>query len=693
VKEFRTDQLRNVVFVGHGTTGKTSLVEAMLYDAAEVTRIGNVSDGSTVMDYSPDEVKRKISINLSLGNCAWRDCKINVIDTPGYDDFLGEMRAGIRVADGAVLVVSGMAGVEGGSERAWDRLREKNVPTLICINMMDKEHADFRRTVAEAQSRLSEKAIPLQIPLGQGLTFKGIIDLFQMKAYAYQGGDKKATETDIPAELRGEAEAAREKLIDTVATFDDTVIEKYLEGQELSQDEILAALKKGVIQGGIYPIVVASATHNIGVRRLLDTMTVCMPSPLEAPPEMAVDRKTGDEIALKPEAGPPLCALVFKTLSEAHVGDLSVFRVYQGTIEHGQEVFNVSVDQPEKIGTLYMLQGKERKEVQSVVAGDFGAAVKLKTTHSGNSLTSYARPLEVAGIEYPEPILAEAIVPKHKGDEDKVVQGLHRIQEEDPTVRTQVDSELHQQIVYGMGELQLAIIVDKLKRKFSVEVDLVKPKIPYRETLRARGEAQGRHKKQTGGRGQFGDVWVRLEPQPRGAGYEFVDAIVGGVVPGKFVPAVDKGIHEASERGVLAGYRMVDFKATLYDGSHHSVDSSEMAFKMAGILGFHNAAEKCKPVLLEPIMEIEVTVPDEYTGDVMGDLSSKRGKILGMTPARKGQTVKALVPQAELYRYSTHLRSMTQGRGSYTLKFSSYEEVPREQADKIIEEAKAAKES
>jgi elongation factor G len=693
VKDFRTDQLRNVAFVGHGTTGKTSLVEALLFDAGELNRIGHVTDGSTVMDYSPDETKRKISINLSLGHCVWRDRKINIIDTPGYDDFVGELHAGIRVTDGAVLVLSGTAGVEGGSERAWDLLLERRIPTLICVNMMDKEHADFDRVVADAQSRLSEKAIPLQLPLGQGLGFKGIIDLFQMKAYAYTGSDRKSTETDIPAELKSVAEKAREQLIETVATFDDTVIEKYLEGVELSQDEILAALKKGVLEGGIYPIVAASAAQNIGVRRLLDTITVTLPSPLEVTPPAAIDPRSGDEVPVKPDPAAPLAALVFKTVSEAHVGDLSLIRVYQGTIEHGTEVFNISADHSEKVGTVYIMQGKDRKETKTLLAGDFGAAVKLKGTHSGNTLTTYEHPLELPTVNYPEPILAEAIVPRHKGDEDKVASGLHRIHEEDPTIRSVVDGELHQMIVYGMGELQLAILVDRLKRKYGVEVDLLKPKIPYRETLRARAEAQGRHKKQTGGRGQFGDVWVRLEPKPHGAGYEFVDAVVGGVVPGKFIPAVDKGIQEAAERGILAGYRVVDFKATLYDGSHHAVDSSEMAFKMAGILGFHNAAEKCRPALLEPIMEIEVTVPDEYTGDVMGDLSSKRGKILGMTPARKGQTVRALVPQSELYRYSTHLRSMTQGRGGFTLRFSSYEEVPRDQAERIVEEAKAAKES
>ncbi len=692
MKEYTTAQLRNIVLVGHGTTGKTSLAEAMLFDAGEITRIGTIADGNTVLDSSPDEIKRQISINLGLAYCEWRDCKVNIVDTPGYDDFIGEMRAGVRVADGAVLVLSATGGVEGGAERAWDHLRDLGRPTMLVVNMMDKEHAAFDRVVAEAQDRLSEKAVPLQLPLGQGNDFRGIIDLFQMKAYEYRSADKKPEEMEIPADLKAAAEEAREKMIDAVATFDDALIEKYLEGQELTRDEILKALKKGVMAGGIYPILVTSATKNIGVRRLLDTISVCLPSPIDAPPETATN-EAGEEVTVKPDPKAPLTALVFKVISEAHVGDLSLIRVYEGTMEHGHEVYNSTADHSEKIGTLYLLHGKDRKETRTIIAGDFGAAVKLKDTHAGNTLATKSDQLKLKSIDYPEPILAEAIIPKHKGDEDKVASGLHKIHEEDPTIRTSVDGELHQMMVYGMGELQLAIVVDRLKRKFNVEVDLVKPKIAYRETLRAAAQAQGRHKKQTGGRGQFGDVWVKLEPAPRGAGYEFIDKVVGGVVPGKFVPATDKGIQEAAQRGILAGYRMVDFKATLFDGSHHAVDSSEMAFKMAGILAFHGAAEKCKPVLLEPIMEIEVFVPEEHTGDVMGDLSSKRGKILGMTPARKGQTVKALVPQAELYRYSTHLRSMTQGRGNFTMKFSSYEEVPRDQAEKIIEEAKAAKES
>lgn len=692
MKDFTTDQIRNVVIVGHGTTGKSSLVEAMLYDAGEISRMGSISDGNTTMDHSPDEVKRQISINLGVGHCAWRDCKLNLVDTPGYDDFIGDLYAGISVADGAALVMSGMTGVEGGTERAWDLLRERNVPTILIINMMDKEHADFHKVVAMAQERLSEKAVPLQIPLGDGVDFKGIVDLFQMKAYVYSGADKKPTESEIPDGLRAEAESIREKMIEAVATFDDTLIEKYLNGEELSQAEILSALKKGVVAGGIYPIVVTSAVRNIGVRRLMDTMTVCLPSPLDVPPVTATDRDSGDSVELRPDAGKPLSALVFKILSESHVGDMVLVRIYQGTMEHGQEVYNIGADHSEKIGSLFFVQGKDRKEVQKGLAGDIVAAVKLKDTHSGNTLTTKAHALELAPIPYPEPILYECIVPKHKGDEDKVASGLHKLHEEDPTLHHVVDAELHQQIVRGMGELQLAIAVDKLKRKFNVEVELLKPRVPYRETLRARAEAQGRHKKQTGGRGQFGDVWVRIEPLGRGGGYEFEDKIVGGVVPQQYRPAVDKGIQEAAERGILAGYRVVDFKATLFDGSYHTVDSSEMAFKLAGILAFHAAAEKCKPVILEPIMEVEISVPDDFMGDVMGDLSSKRGKILGMNPSRKGQTVKALVPQAAMYRYSTHLRSMTQGRGTYRMKFSSYEEVPREMAEKIIEESAAQRE-
>jgi elongation factor G len=691
VKDYRTDQIRNVVVVGNGGSGKTSLCEDILFDAGETTRIGTINDGTTVLDSSPDEIKRKITINLGLAHCFWRDCKINLIDTPGYDDFAGDMIAGIRVADGAILVMSALAGVEGGSERAWAELEKRKLPTLIAANMMDKEHADFHRVVDGARAHFSDKVMPLQLPLGAGASYRGIVDLFTMKAYE-TGKDGKRTEVPVPDDIKAEAEEAREKLIEAVATFDDTLVEKYLDGQELSIDEELAALRKGVLQGGIYPVVVASAATNVGIRRLLDTLVVCLPSPAEAAPEVATDRATNEEVTLACDPGRPLCGLVFKTLSEAHVGDLSLIRVFEGKLEHGVEVYNITDDHSEKIGSLYFLQGKDRKEVQAIGAGDIGAAVKLRGTHTGNSLTTKSHPLEARGIDWPEPILAEAITPKVRGEEDKVAQALHRIHEEDPTIRSVVDSELHQLLLYGMGELQLAIVVDKLKRKYNVEVELKKPLIPYRETLKAKGEAQGRHKKQTGGRGQFGDVWIRLEPRPRGAGYEFEDAVVGGAVPGKFIPAVDKGIQEAAERGVLAGYRVVDFKAVLFDGSHHSVDSSEAAFKMAGILGFHAAAEKCRPALLEPIMEVEVLAPDDFTGDVMGDLSSKRGKILGMTPIPGGQAVKALLPQAELYRYSTHLRSMTQGRGRFTLKFSSYEEVPRDQAEKIIAEAKAARE-
>ena len=691
MKEFRTDQIRNIVFVGHGGAGKTSLIESILFDAGETSRIGLTTEGTTVMDHSPDEVKRKISISLGLGHAVWRDTRLNIIDTPGYDDFHGDMLAGIRVSDGAVLVMSGLAGVEVGTERAWSALQERGVPVVIAANMLDKEHADFHKVIDSARRILSDKVIPIQMPLGKGASFQGFIDLFTMTAYS-MGADGQPKEVAVPDDARPEAEVAREALIEAVATFDDALVEKYLDGQELSIEEELAALKKGVMQRGIYPVVMTSATHNTGVRRLLDTLVVCLPSPLEAPKEVAIYRQADADIDLSPDSEKPLCALVFKTLSEAHVGDLSLIRVYQGKLEHGHEVYNITADHSEKIGSLFLLQGKDRQEVHTVVAGDIAAAVKLRGTHTGKTLTTKSYPLELTGIKYPEPILAEAIVPKVKGDEDKVAQALHKIHEEDPTIRTLVDSELHQQLLYGMGELQLAVVVDKLKRKHGVEVELRKPRIPFRETLRAKAEAQGRHKKQTGGRGQFGDTWIRLEPLPRGKGYEFEDAVVGGSVPGKFIPAVDKGIQEAAERGVLAGYRVVDFKATLYDGSHHSVDSSEAAFKMAGILGFHAAAEKCRPVLLEPIVEIDVTVPDDHMGDVMGDLSSKRGKILGMIPATGGQSVKALIPQAELYRYSTHLRSLTQGRGRFTMKFSSYEEVPRDQAEKVIGEAKAARE-
>jgi len=568
-----------------------------------------------------------------------------------------------------------------------DFLNRRHPPPAQTLPL--RRYANFEQAISQAQELLSEKVVPLMLPIGQGAEFKGLIDLFKMKAYTYGDPAKPPVEEDIPADMQGEAEAARDALIEAVAEFDDSVIEKYLEGEALSSEEILSALKAGVSKGGVYPAMVTSGQKNMGVRRMLDTFAVCFPSPADLPPVEAME---GDEkLELPPDPSGPLAALVFKTVIEPHLGELSLIRVYSGTVTSGSEAYNANKSTPEKMGQLYILEGKERTEVAKLSAGDIGAAVKLKDTHTGNTLSTKAKQIILPGIDFPESVAAESIVPKKKGDEDKMGAAMHRIMEEDPTVRLEVDGELHQHVLHAMGELHMETILDKLRER-NIDVELKKPRIHFRETINRKAAGQGRYKKQTGGRGQFGDVWLKLEPTGRGGGFEFVNKIVGGVVPGKFIPAVEKGVRESMVQGVVAGYPVVDFKVTLYDGSHHAVDSSEMAFKVAGSMAFKKLMDEAGPVLLEPIVELTVTVPEDFAGDVMGDLSSRRGKILGMTPAGKGQAVKAHVPQAEIYRYSATLRSLTQGRGQFSMKFHTYEEVPRDSAERVIADAKAARE-
>lgn len=689
MKEFRTDKLRNLAIVGHGTTGKTTLVDALLYNMGEIKRIGDIPSGTTTMDYTDLEKSHQFTISLGLGHGEWKNHKFNIIDCPGYDDFAGDLAAGIAAADCAIITASAVSGVEAGSERAFELATKRRVPAMICVTMMDRENANFDKVVSEAQEYLSPKAIPLQIPIGQGADFRGMIDLFEMKAFLYTEGSEHAKEIDIPDELKEKAEAARESLIETVAEFDDAVIEKYLDGVKLTQEEVFSALRRGVTHAGAYPILVSSAVQNRGIRRILDTQITCGVSPLDRVP--VVGTQEDKELELKPDASETLAAQVFKTVIEPHVGEMSLVRVFQGTLNAASEVYNSTRLHPEKVGQIYALQGKERKELNKLIAGDLGALVKLKDTHTGDSISIKNGAIEVPQIDFPKPTAVEAVVPVTKGEEDKVGAAMHKIMEEDRTVKLVSDPELHQQLLHGMGELHFGIVMDKLKQR-NVEVELKKPRIHYRETITKPGQAQGRYKKQSGGRGQFGDVYIKLEPQARGEGFEFVDSIVGGVVPGKFIPAVEKGLNESMTKGQLAGYPAVDMKATLYDGSYHSVDSSEMAFKVAASMAFKKLMEECGPVLLEPIMEVHVYAPEESTGDVMGDLSSRRGRILGMEPQGRGQLVKALVPQGEMYRYSAQLRSFTQGRGRFEMAFSSYEPVPRDSAAKIIADAKAAME-
>jgi len=693
VREYKSTDIRNVVLVSHGGAGKTSLAECMLYTAKATQRLGRVDEGTSLLDYADDEIERKITINLSVAHLDWRDVRVNIIDTPGYADFYGDTKAGVRAADAALVPVRADAGVEVGTEKVWEFLDEYSLPRAIVVTRMDKEYADFKRVVQQARELLGGPIVPVQIPVGAAESFSGVVDLLAMKYYKYdRSGSGAGMMQEVPAELKDEATQMREKLIESIAECDDSLLEAYLDGKEVTPEAIQAAYRDGIRTGKIIPVLCASSYFSIGTQQILDTIVNAFPNPLEI--SNVKGKKPGAEetVEIKPDPDEPFAALVFKTISEPHVGDMSIFRVFRGEIGEGSEVLNSTKNITEKFTQLYTLMGRERKEVNRLITGDIGATVKLKDTMTNDTLCDKANPVVIEPIKFPRPVVHDAIRALSKGDEEKISSGLARLQQEDPTFTMVVDNETKQTIISGLGELHLDVVLKRLKDRFNVAVELTKPRIAYRETIKGKAEAQGKYKKQTGGRGQYGDVWIRIEPLERSKGFEFVDQIVGGVVPSKYVPAVEKGLVEAMEEGVLAGYKVVDIRATLYDGSYHEVDSSDMAFKIAASMAFKKAFMEAKPVLLEPIMNITVTVPEEYLGDVMGDLSGKRGKILGIDSKGHLQVVRAQVPLAELYKYSTTLRSMTQGRGMFESEFSHYEEVPREIAQKIIEEAKAAKE-
>src|SRR6267143_2516517 len=642
VKDLQPAQIRNIALVSPHGTGKTSLAEALLFRAKVTSRHGKVEDGTTALDFSPEEVHRKISISLAIAPVEWRDTKINIIDTPGYADFVGDMVAGLRVADAAVFCIKGSAGIEAGSGLVWDRVEERNCPVLCLVTQMEKEHANFARALEGATSRLRKRFVPLAWPIGEAEKFRGIVDLVSMKGFLFEK-DGSAKEAPVPPEVEADAQKARSALVDAAAEADDALLEKFLGGEELSVEEVRRGIRGGLVHKNFVPALPVAAYPMMGIDHVLDTFVWLLPSPPDCGPVVGVKPGTEERVAFEPLPSSHLAALIFKTSGETHAGDLSLIRVFAGTLSPGKEVWNASAQRAEKIGQLFYVSGKERKDSAQIVAGDIGAAVKLR--------------------------------------------------EEDPTLHVHVDSSLHQTLLQACGYLQVAATTEKLQRRFGVHVELMKPRIPYRETIRKSVTKQGRHKKQTGGRGQFGDVHVRLEPLKPGSGFEFVDEIVGGSVPRNYIPAVEKGIVEAMHEGVLAGYPVVDVRAALYDGSYHTVDSSEMAFKIAGSLAFKEGAKEAGPILLEPIVEVEVRVPKDFVGAVTGDLSSKRGKILGMGEEGRYEVIRAHVPQAELYKYSTHLRSLTQGRASHRTKFSHYEEIPREFAEKVVTQAKAEKEA
>jgi elongation factor G len=692
VKEFQIDQIRNVGVVGHGGVGKTSLVEALLFSAKVTNRLGSVDDGTSLSDYTDDEIERKVSIGASLLHLEWKSHKVNIVDMPGYQDFIGEVTGGLRVAETALILLSAQSGVEVGTEQVWGIAEKYNLARMFFVNKMEKEHADFEKVLGQAKESFGHKVVAIQVPIGEGPNLKGVVDLVKMKALYFEK-DGRSKEDKIPAELEAKAKEYREKLIEAAAETDDALLEKFFDKGELSDEEMKAGLRKGIAERSVYPVLCGSALENVGATSLLDCMFSYLPSPADFGQVEGKVPGTDKDKVMKISPNGALCAFAFKTVSEPHVGELTFLKVYSGKLQSGTDVYNSTQEASERIGQIYALNGRERKEIGIVGAGDIAALVKLKSTKTGDTFCDQKDAVILPPTEFPTPVINMGIRPKNRGDEEKIANGFAKLHDEDPTFIMEVDADIKQTIIYGQGELHLDVMVDRLKRRFGVEAELEKPRIPYRETIKAKAEAQGKYKRQSGGRGQYGDVWIKLEPLPRGEGFEFANEIVGGVVPSKYIPSVEKGVVEAMADGFLAGYRVVDAKVTLYDGSFHEVDSSDMAFKIAGSMGFKNAATKAKPAMLEPIFSVEVIVPEDFMGDVMGDLSSRRGKILGMDQEGNFQKIRAQVPLAELYKYSTSLRSLTQGRGLHTRQFSHYEEVPKDVSDKLIKEAQQAKEA
>ncbi|UOD34358.1 elongation factor G [Deferribacteraceae bacterium V6Fe1] len=683
------NKIRNVAFISHGGAGKTSLIEAILFNAKVTKKIGSVDAGTSVMDFDPVEIERKISINSKVCSVEWNKCLLNIVDTPGYSNFLHETKAALSAVGGAVVIASAITGVKAETERVWKFADQYDLAKIIFINKMDKERADFYRSLTDIEKSFGINPVPLFLPIGKEDDFNGLIDLIKMKAYLYPSDATAEFQVvDIPADMLDEAEEYRNKLLEAISETDDSLIEKFLEGEEFTEEEILKGVREGTISKRFIPVICGSATKNIGSKLLLEAVINYLPSPLQRERREAIDKKTGETIFIDPQ-DKELVGFVFKTFIDPFAGKLSLIRLYSGELTGDSEIYNVNKGETEKINQLYLLQGKNFVKVDKLIAGQIGMVNKLKYTETFDTFTNNKKyQIEVTPVELPEPVLAFSLVPKSKDDEDKVSSGLHRLMEEDPGIRVSRDEQTGELLLNGMGQMHIEVVVEKLKKKFNVEVDLKTPKVPYKETIKGKASGQGKYKKQSGGRGQYGDVWITIEPLPRGEGFEFVDQIVGGAIPRQYIPAVEKGIREAAIEGVIAGYPMVDFKVTLYDGSYHSVDSSEMAFKIAASMAYKKVAMDAKPVLLEPIMNMDIFVPEDSVGNVIGDLNSRRGRILNVEPQTNGQHISAQVPMAEILKYAPDLRSMTGGRGVFTMEFSHYEELPSHLADKVIQENK-----
>ncbi|MDD3012131.1 MAG: elongation factor G [Candidatus Gastranaerophilales bacterium] len=693
MSNYDVSSIRNVGLVSHVGTGKTSLADAILFDAGQNTRLGKVDSETSLLDWEPEEIKRKTTISASIASFDWKKAHINLLDTPGGANFIADARSCMQSVDSAVIVLDAIDGFKVQSTKLVKFAQELNLSMCLFINKLERENSNYKSVIANLENTFAAKPVLLQLPIGEEHSFKGLIDLIKMKAYIFEMNESgKFTEQDIPAELQDEASSLREASIESIVECDDAILEKYLEGQDLTEEDITLALKKGISNNQIVPVLFGAATKNIGINQLLDFIAEYLPSPTEKG-AVKVVTADGTEETRNPSTTEPLSALVFKTIADPYAGQLTLIRVFSGEINSDSNIYNSTKKSKERVGQMLHLIGKKQEPAAKAIAGDIIAVAKLKDTHTGDSFSDEKKPVTIPTIAQPTPVISFAIKPKSKGDEDKIQSGLKRLMEEDPTLLVSRDLQTKEIILSGMGQVHLDVAIEKLKRKFGVEVILETPKIPYKESISADAKQQGKYKKQSGGKGQYGDCWIEIHPIDRNIEFEFVDKVVGGAIPRQYIPAVEHGIRDAMLEGVLAGYPTVGMQVVLYDGSYHPVDSSEMAFKVAGSMAFKQGAAKAKPVLLEPIMHVEITVPEENVGDIMGDLNGRRGRMLGVDAEGATQTVKALIPMAEMLRYSADLNSMTSGSGVFSMEFAHYEEVPAHLSQKIIDECKAAKEA
>ncbi len=693
MKVYETEKIRNLAIVGHGDVGKTSLLSTMLFKSGMVNRLGKVLDKNTVTDFDEEEKERSISISAALAFAEWKNCKINFIDTPGYAAFITEAKAALRVVDAALVVLSGVSGVEVQTEKVWQWANEYELPRILSMNLMDRDRAEYERVLKNIHERLGREVVPMQLPIGAGSEFKGVVDLLTMKGYEFESDESgKFKEIELTGNIKDEAEAKRSELIEMIAEMDDDLMEKYFDSGELSNEDISLGLKKGVMEKSIFPLFITSASKNIGTDMILNAIVDLLPSPADLGELKAFKVGSEEEVLVVPDSEAPFSALVFKTLSDPYAGKISLFRVYSGKLSGDGSVYNSVSDKSERLGGVFCMQGVEHITVPELRAGDIGAAAKLKATDTNNTLCDEGNKVVYKGIEFPTPAISFALEPKSRGDEEKLGSTLAKVAEADPTIKVHRDPQTNELLISGSGQLHVEVIVSKLKRQYGLEVILHPPKVPYLETIKKPAEAHHRHKKQTGGKGQFAEVYIKLEPLPRGEEFQFSNDIFGGAIPAQYIPAVEKGIRETMAKGVLSGNPVIDFKVSLYDGSFHNVDSSEMAFKLAASKAFKKGVVEAQPVILEPVMNVEILAPEENMGDVMGDLNSRRGRVQGMDSEGSMQMIKAQVPMAEVLSYASTLKSITGGRGSYTMEFSHYDEVPHQIQEKIVSEYKAEEE-